>query len=78
MWSIFKHLNKTEIKNECPPCQVECLVKLHECVWTKSEDPDIDDYTTGCGQEFLITNENPLEDQGFKFFCYCGGKLVSP
>ena len=66
-------------QNEKPDGQVqlEQRVSPHECLWKYSNEPDEDVWETSCGQLFMLSNENTPSENGFRFCCYCGNKLVS-
>ena len=45
------------------------------CAWTL-EDDDSGMWSTKCGEAFMFTDGGPKEN-GTRFCCYCGGKLVA-
>ena len=49
------------------------MTKRTTCRW--SEDGDGGPWATQCGNYFEITEGTP-DENGFKFCCYCGRKLV--
>jgi hypothetical protein len=57
--------------------QIEQRVSPHECSWKYSNEPDEDVWETSCGQLFMLSNEDTPSENGFRFCCYCGKKLVS-
>ena len=44
----------------------------HKCEWTEDSDGT---WNTDCKSAFVLNDGNPREN-GFKFCCYCGGKLI--
>lgn len=45
-----------------------------KCFW-EEDDPDWDSWKTGCGQEFVLTEGNP-EDNEMKYCCFCAKEIT--
>lgn len=49
------------------------MKKPDPCEWVQDSDGV---WQTGCSNAFLVENEETPTENGFKFCCYCGGKLI--
>jgi len=47
------------------------------CTWTEDDIWDPGLFSTSCGKEFLMANDDSPEKNDFNFCTYCGKRLVS-
>ena len=45
------------------------------CLWSLDDIGGDSCYDTECGRMFEISNDDTLEENGFKFCCFCGKPL---